>query len=178
MWPTAPNLWDPGLSDVTPQVPLHETVSYAATGTSEQKAHIPLGMGTCHECPRTTGRTSENVGGAQQLGSDDTGPSSPRGGGSRQAPTNTRGPTSPRRRVPARQEWPQSRGPTSRKGEEPSKDQTLTRGPQITTGLGVKQAGVTSQERAHRIRKARNPAVGRSSQQATRSTEAIGPRPE
>ncbi len=31
-------------------------------GTSEQKAHVPKGTGSWQECPRTTGRTSENVG--------------------------------------------------------------------------------------------------------------------
>ncbi len=37
-------------------------VSNPAVGTTEQKAHIPMGMGTLQECPRTTGRTTENVG--------------------------------------------------------------------------------------------------------------------
>ncbi len=43
-------------------VPQHESVSKPAVGTSEQKAHISMGMATWQRCPGTTGCTSGNVG--------------------------------------------------------------------------------------------------------------------
>ena len=52
--PGAARLWDLGRSELTPEGPHHETVSNTAVGTSEQKAHIPMGMGTWQECPCTT----------------------------------------------------------------------------------------------------------------------------
>ena len=47
----------------------------------------------------------------------------------------------------------------------------------ITKGLGVRQAGFVSQHRAHRIKKVRNPAVGKTKQVA-QITEAMGSMPE
>ena len=48
--------------ELTPGSQHHETVSNPGVGTREQKAHIPMGMGTLQECPGITGLTSENVG--------------------------------------------------------------------------------------------------------------------
>ncbi len=42
--PRAQKLWDAGRSELTAENPHHETVSNPGVGTSEQKAHIPMGM--------------------------------------------------------------------------------------------------------------------------------------
>ena len=60
--PGAVRLWDPDLSELTPEGPHPDTVSNPAIGTSEKKFHIPMGMGTWQEWHHTSGRTSENVG--------------------------------------------------------------------------------------------------------------------
>ena len=58
----AARLWGPGRCELTTEDPHHETVNNTAVGTTEQKAHIPMGLGTWQECTRTTGHTSENFG--------------------------------------------------------------------------------------------------------------------
>ncbi len=44
--PRTPRLWDPGHSELTAEGPHHKTVSNPGVGTSAQKAHIPMEMGT------------------------------------------------------------------------------------------------------------------------------------
>ena len=84
--PGAASLWDPDLSELTPDGPHHETVSTPGDGTSEKKAQIPMRLEPGRSLLAPQG-AHQNILGTQELGADDTGPSLPRGGDSQQAAT-------------------------------------------------------------------------------------------